>query len=374
MFPAHRHGHGLQRAAAVAGLVAVLVAGGGCFGGVKDPPPLGHAATQNLAGVKRLAVGDTVGAEELFRRALAHAELEDDLVGQAESWTNLGAVWLARGRADEALERYREAHALHAQAGHEEGIARTHVNMGTAELARGRVGPARASFLEALARYERLEDDVAAATGAARARIGLASVLRAENKPAEAVAELERAKQLALEAGDERTLAAALANLGLLHEGAGRLDLAEAALGAALELDKKRVDPVEIGNGLDALARVVEARGDAGRARALLRRAVRVRRQLGDFDQAERDLERLVALCEQAKDPRELESARAELAALRLVREERRKKTPGGEPAPVPQPPGTALPPHGDDDANGPPAPTVRTGAAGAGKGAGDPD
>ncbi len=175
-------------------LVLVLVLGtsaSGCFGGAREDDEQREAHEDsdhnNAEGLKRLRLGELDGAEEMFRRALAAAELLDDLERQAESWNNLGALEMARGAPQRALALHERAARLHARGDGEEKAAaraRTAMNRGTALLGLGRHAEAAKAFAEAAAISDKEGDDL----GVARGRVGTAAVALARNDKTAALA------------------------------------------------------------------------------------------------------------------------------------------------------------------------------------------
>lgn len=305
-------------------LVPCAFAGGCLFGGPKEAPPPGPVTQMNTEGVRRLEHGDSKGAEELFRRALADAELTDDLGGEAESWNNLGALARERGAAAEALVLHRKALALHRLAGGWEGEARTRNNCGAALLALGRFKDARAEFDEAAALYAQHDDRA----GMARARVGVAAVLLREGKDARgALAAAREAKDAARGGDDKATLAAALANEAGALELMGDLGGARAACAAALAIDKAREAPGATASDLRTLGRIHEKQKDPGAAAGFYARAARAELRLGDIDGCERDLGRAIALARQAGRGEDAGECQAELDALRAERAKEKAKT-----------------------------------------------
>jgi tetratricopeptide (TPR) repeat protein len=302
----------------------------GCFGGSNAVPPLTPAERLNQEGLRRLYANDTGGAEESFRRALAEAELRDDLRGEAEAWNNLGALARERGAAEEALAFHRKALALHGQAGGRAGPApeseaRTRTNIGAALLALGHTSEAKAEFERAVALWAKLEHRA----GLARAKASLALAILREAKEAKLALALAReAKTLAEDAEDDAGRAAALGVEGAALEAAGDLAAAREAYEAALEIDKARGAPAAIAEDLHALGRICERTNDAARAAGFYARASRVLRRMGNLDQCERDLEKAAALARASGRAAEAGECEAELRALRNARAEGRLAPP----------------------------------------------
>lgn len=300
-------------------VVCAVLLLGGC-GGPKEGPPPTAAARLNAEGIRLLERGDEAGAEEMLKNALREGELVDDLVGQAESWNNLGALAMARGRAHEAWTEHATALRLYQSLpARALGEVRTRANLGAALLASGEVAEAKRQFDEAVSLAAQLKQPESART----AKVGLAAVaLREGNAPR--AAELARTvtgqtRDGTRDGESSAWLAGALAVEGAANETMGNRVAAEAAYAHALQIDRDRAAPRAVIDDLAALARLAEASGSGREAVSYLERRSRVLRRLGDLEGAAGDLEHAIALSRgssrDASAPLE-----AELAALRSVK------------------------------------------------------
>lgn len=289
-------------------LVAALSLAG--CGGAPQPRPAPSAASRfNAEGLRRLERGDLSGAEGMLRDALREAELVDDLPGQAEAYSNLGALAAQRGDADGALAMHLAALRAHLAAGAgSRGEARSRTNVGGALMAVGRRDDARAEFTRALAISDALGDAKVGLT----ARVGLAT-LALSRSPEEAERLAREAAELARKLGDDAALASALVAEGVSKEARGDRAGARARYDEALALDKRREDPGAVADDLARLSRVEELLGRRDEAASLSARRSRVLRRMGRIGDARREMERAASLARGA----EAESFRVEADALR---------------------------------------------------------
>lgn len=292
----------------------------GCGGSKSEPPPRTPAQRLNAEGVRRLDRGDVPGAEQMFRDALAEAELVDDLPAQAEAWNNLGALAAARHDAREAWAAHANAVRLYASSGKRvAGEVRARTNLGSAMLGLGRRDDAKAEFERAVALANELGDS----TLALYARVGLAAAALQE-KDAKRAGELARgAREAAERANDEGAVTAALSVEASAAELGGDDASARKLFEAALDRDRKREQPAAVAADLRALARLEARLGRRPESARYLVRLAKLERRLDALDRAEQALTEAVALFPPG-DEKTL--AEAELAELRRAREKDRAK------------------------------------------------
>lgn len=289
-------------------------------GGPKEGPPPSAAQRLNAEGIRMLDRGDEAGAEQMLKNALREGELVDDMVAEAESWNNLGALAMARGRPREAWADHATALRLYqAMDARSIGEVRTRANLGAALLGAGEAAEAKRQFEEAVA----LASTLGQPDAARLARVGLAAVALKSGDAA-------RAREVAREVADapgttdpeNRTAAwrsGALAVEGAAEEALGDRKSAHGAYERALQIDRARAAPRAVAEDLAGLARVAEASGNASEAGLLLTRRARVLRRLGNLDGAASDLERAIVLTRTTSQDTS-QSLAAELAALRASR------------------------------------------------------
>lgn len=315
--PRPQRARGLARTAACCGGALLLaIAQGACGGEIVSRKP-SSAERLNGEGVRRLERGDAKGAEETFRDALEEAALVDDLQGQAEAWNNLGALAMARGRAEEALGYHRTALHLHrARGARDLGEVRSRANAGSALLALGRVAEAEIELAAAVA----LAAQLGQADSALLSQVGLASVALHKREPARAATLAKAAAARARSAADFGALAGALAVEGAALDALGDSAAARARFEEALELDRRREAPFAVASDLRALSRIAERTGDLAAASSYLARSARIARWMGDYDRAERELRRALKLAREVAG-RDIELIETELAELLKTRE-----------------------------------------------------
>ncbi len=264
----------------------------GC-GSPPAPRPAPTAASRfNAEGLRRLERGDLAGAEGMLRDALREAELVDDLPGQAEAYSNLGALAAQRGDRDGALVMHTAALRAHLAAGAgTAGEARARTNLGGALMALGRRDEARAELTRALSVSESLGDARVGLT----ARVGLATL--ALSTSAEEAERLARdASALARRLGDDAALASALVAEGVAREARGDREGARGRYAEALDLDKRREDPGAVADDLGRLSQVEESLGNRAGAASLSARRSRVLRRMGRLGDARTAMDRAAAL------------------------------------------------------------------------------
>lgn len=263
-------------------LVAAAPAVVGCGSGPAPRPQVSAATRFNAEGLRRLERGDLAGAEGMLRDALREAELVDDLPGQAEAYSNLGALAAQKGDADGALAMHLAALRAHLSAGAgTRGEARARTNVGGALMSAGRRDEARREFERAIAVSDALGDPKVALT----ARVGLAT-LALSRSPEEAERLAKQAADLARREGDDAALASALVAEGVAREARGDHATAKARYEEALALDKKREDPTSVADDLERLSRVEERLAHRDVAASLSARRSRVLRRMGRLGDA----------------------------------------------------------------------------------------
>jgi tetratricopeptide (TPR) repeat protein len=126
----------------------------------------------------------------------------------------------------------------------------------------------------------RAEEQLGEAEGGAALRLHtyVGNAHRLLGRHAEAIAAHGRARELAVEQGDRRAFAAALARLGESYRCAGRLAEAEATLREALEASPREFRHFP----LQHLGKALLDRGRVEEAEAVLEEALRLRRAAGD--------------------------------------------------------------------------------------------
>jgi tetratricopeptide (TPR) repeat protein len=279
------------------------------------------AQARNADGVKRLERGDLDMAEDAFQAALREAELVDDLLREAEAYSNLGTVATARGDQSRASWCFVRALSLYVQSPTRvRGEVSARVNLGSALLELGRVSDATAQFEHA----SRLAAQVNDERGVLLAQVGLASVKLRSGDPASAGRLAADSRGRAESAGERTIVGAALGVEAGALEVRGDLARAEQVYEQALAIDRELGNPIGVLGDLRGLGRVAVRRADPGRAALLLARAARVEKNLGRFDEADADLAKAATLAQGALREDERASLVAERDALRKAREQQK--------------------------------------------------
>ncbi len=309
---------------------AFAVALGSACAGPPETPPQTPAQKLNAEGVRRLDRGELEGAEAIFRDALREAELVDDLDAQAETWSNLGAAAMARGKWVEARGYYLAAIRLLGISGsHTKVEVTTRTNLGSVLLMVGRASDALKQYEFAVQLAERQGDEKTvrlARSGVAASHLRLGDGEKAAHIAQQVSADAERA-------GDQAAQSAALVVEAGAAELAGSLPKARVALEKALVIDRELGNPSSVLSDLRALARVAKRAGDLREAAIFLGRSARVARNLGLLEEAERDLRDGLELGSDTLEHEQLEGMNIELEAVVVARKLKHRKTQNDDPS-----------------------------------------
>lgn len=280
-------------------MLAGVALGCGGSGSALKPPP-NNVERFNADGVLRLELGDLGAAQSLFEAALADAEPVDDLAGQVEAWSNLGAVARARGDLAGALTCYTSALRVHRALGSRDAAeARARLNLGIVLAALHRTDEARAQISASLAIAQTTGDKSIERS----ARVGLASIDLAQGKHEAARATTALVAKQAKAAGDRAALSAALPIEAAALDRLGRLDEARERLLFALAIDRNRRDAVMVRDDLLALASIAERTKAPCDAVSLLGRAALVSRRLGRQASADAEIAHALSLASDGSCP-----------------------------------------------------------------------
>lgn len=242
--------------------------------------PLGRAAdaarATTLAGIVLRRLGRLDDAEAAHRRALATYVRIDDRSGQAAVHHNLGALLYGRSRHDEAVEHYERSIALRRAIGELAATAGTLNNLATIHAQRGDLDQALASHREALA----IADASGSRNDRAYATLGLGTQSFALGELQEAIGYLQDAAAQFEVVGDRSGLGFARHTLGVVYLALGHDTDAVTMLEQVLPL--REHDPARLGTTLQSLAGAFRQQGNRVQARAMLERALALKRQASD--------------------------------------------------------------------------------------------
>lgn len=245
---------------------------------VGDPVATAHSLGQLGVALERR--GDRAQAERLERQALRlYRELG---MGErvATQLNNLGVLLVHQGRLNEAEKLYREAAALYGEEDRPGRRAAALNNRGNLLRHLGYVDEAEALHRESLELRRRLGD----ARGEGVTRLSLAWVALDRGRPADAVTELERARDLFEREGHPDGVAEALAGLGEAALMSGRPDEARRLLERGVELYREIGHRAGEADCLRRLSAVALAAGDGARAEELARRSLLAFEELFDVE------------------------------------------------------------------------------------------
>jgi CHAT domain-containing protein/tetratricopeptide (TPR) repeat protein len=314
-----------------------------------------YASLNNL-GIATKDLGDTRLALEYYERALALARTRRDRNGEAASLTNLGNLYRILGEYDKALAAHQASLLLAREVGNAEAEARALNTIGSTFYRLGEFQKALDHHRQSLEMRRRLVDFAAEAAslngaGLAWHRLGnseqalkdLMEALRIRRATSERIGEADTLRDLALVERDRGNMTAALGHIEaavqLTDDMRGQVmspdlrtsfiaseqDRYELYIDVLMQLHKDRPT-----GGFDV--RAIEA-SERGRARVLLESLLEARsdiRQGVDADLLERERRsqtqlseasaRVSRLLTRQSEPREIDAARASLAALSTER------------------------------------------------------
>lgn len=249
--------------------------------------------TINRLGATYFELGNLLGAEQCFARALELGRVDDDQLLVARSTNNLGLVANVRGRREEALATYQLAIPAYQRLGHVQGLAESHHNMAISYRDLGDLERADEHERRAIEYALRLPDLRLEALG----RLGRAEVLLRRDELVVAEATARRAADMFAQLPDPGRQADALRLVGIARAGRGQVDAAAAALDQAVELAHAHASSL------------VEAESLSARAE--------LRATMGAHAGALDDAERALVLFERLQAATEVERVRQWLSAQR---------------------------------------------------------
>jgi tetratricopeptide (TPR) repeat protein len=238
----------------------------------------GHAVRLSSVLFRYLLGGHHGDATDIHHHALRAARRMDDLVGQAQALTHLGATRLRLGDGATAVDLLRRALNLWSDAGDDAGTARALANLGDVEQRLGRYRSARESHSRALDLYHRVGD----LSGAAHALTKLGIVDERTGRYEAARAHHSRALTLFERAGDPAGRAAALSNLGDAETRLGHHASAVVHLRQALVLYRRAGNRDGEAWALGNVGTLEAALGRFDRALAYHRRALAMHSETGE--------------------------------------------------------------------------------------------
>ncbi len=191
-----------------------------------------QAVTLSNLGTVYQAMGDFQRAEALFAEALTFNEEIGNRNGMAATQFNLGWTLLKAGKPETALAAFEAALQQFERIHNRQGQGRALVAIGGARLDLGQIEAAGDRLREGLA----ILRETGALQGQFDAHHQLAGVLEAQDKPAEALAEIDQALHLAERLDNASARAAALAEGARIDFKRGDLPAARSRLGEALDI------------------------------------------------------------------------------------------------------------------------------------------
>lgn len=221
-----------------------------------------------------------------------HHENGRNLAAAAEAYHQAGAYAASKYQNHTAAGNFEKAVAFLGENALEQ---RTRVlyDLGSVLELAGKVGDAR-SWFEDLLRTAWLLGHKAKVALALR-KLGRCAQTLGEYEIA--LAQLERARAIFEETGDEPGMAACLGDMGRVHSRRGDFDEAESHFERALEMLRRQDDPRSEALALNQIGGVKLTRGDLEDALVLFREALDLRRKSGDQRGVAESLNNLAVLC-----------------------------------------------------------------------------
>ncbi len=286
-----------------------------------------------LLGLGRVALvqGEYGAAEALFEEAMALARRLGEEYIETTALTFLGELALGRGDHERARALHDEALARLGDAGPPGASLDLPLLSARIHHAEGDLRGARCGFEAVIARTEKDRTSIPALQG-------LGELAAEEGEPAEAIAVLQSAYELARGIGDARAMAQAVHALGGLARAAGDGGTAAGLHREALQLQRGIGDAPGIAASLDAVAGLAAAAGRLEHAARLLGAAQALRETEGHFEASPESSRRQadMAVVRQGLSAAQLEAALAEGAGWSIeeaVAQACKRTGRGGRPA-----------------------------------------
>lgn len=180
------------------------------------------AETLISVGIVLARIGQHAEALQQFREAHALQQACGNVRGVLQAINNVGIALKNLGQYEDAVAHVKQAMQIARELGDEGAVAVAASNLGEPLLKLGRVAEARAAMVEALPQLEK----AGYVLGEIHTRILLGQIIAADGDPAQALVELERALALALASSGRTHTARAHLALAEAHKAAGRFELA----------------------------------------------------------------------------------------------------------------------------------------------------
>lgn len=226
------------------------------------------------------ARGELPRALAAYQESLRWAEVADDRLAMLTQELNVGALALVLGDWTLAERSFQRAQSMALALSDSTSELQARLGLAQVNLRQGRFDTARQTFQQAL---EAVRGRDAAATLVALNGLGLTQ--QALGQTAAARATLLEAESLARAQGDQRLLAATLANRAVLALRAGELESARQSLTEAVALDRATENLPGLAHDLLVLTQVRQRQGEARAALELARQARTILQHTGQYPQ-----------------------------------------------------------------------------------------
>ena len=231
-----------------------------------------------VAGNLYLAAGDLENAERYLNKALKVATSTKDVPLRAVIKNNLGNVFLAQQKPEEAVSAYRESLALALDNKDDQQAVRARINLTVALSQSGRFQEARAEADRGLSELGALADSYDKGSGfitLGRSYQMLHSGLKADDELLrEAFSAFNQALEVAYKISNSREVSYALGYMGGLYESERRYEEALAVTGRAVQAGQQAVAPEALYQWHWQTARILKRLGRLDEAITAYRHAV----------------------------------------------------------------------------------------------------
>jgi tetratricopeptide (TPR) repeat protein/tRNA A-37 threonylcarbamoyl transferase component Bud32 len=237
---------------------------------------LGNAArAENIIAVAYAQQGDFERAKQTFEQSLRTFRRIGDQRGIAAQLANTANALVDLQRLPQARKLYQQALAVSIDIDDKSSIARARNNLGSVLELMNELGPALDEFELALTAYKSLEETRNEALTIAN----IGWVMHRQSRNTEAKKEYEKSLAISRRIKSDLDTAETLIDYAKVHDALGDLSSTRRSIDAALAIFKAESDPDGEARAYDALAEILEKRGQKGEAAQLKEKANRVAKQ-----------------------------------------------------------------------------------------------
>ena len=251
------------------------------YQGIEDEK--GMAQSYHNLGIVFLTKGEWEKADEFYRKSLFIREKLGDRRGAGETYNNLGNLYRQKGRLEKALEFYNKSIGIFEKLEDIHGIGQTYCNLGNLHRQLGNFEEAGRYYTKSLEIFEKMGDTY----GMARTYGNLGIVYRRKGNWEKAVQLYEKDLSLSERVGDVRGMAQTYNNLGIIYRQKGLFEKALRFYEKSNALSEKLGDPVGMAQTQGNMGILLKKLGRQDEAEEKLLKACEILKRLGDHGEAE---------------------------------------------------------------------------------------